>query len=181
MLKIADHKVKATAINVTAAGGNIELKIGGGSFDIGACVTLAPADTWNKTITYTSNDETVATVSATGVVTPAGLGATTVSVKTTDGSNLSRDCNVVVRDLVIRKVDHERADWTVATETATGYGYVPDGTTGLPQHLFDDDAATFLSLVKLGKAYGQVPSQPADFMPSFTVDMKSRKTFDFIL
>jgi hypothetical protein len=180
VVNITDHKVKATAINVTAAGANVELKVGGTPFDLGACVTLSPADTWDKSVTYTSNDESVATVTAAGIITPAGVGKTTVSVKTADGSNLSRDCNVDVLDLVIRKVDHDRSDWTVTTETATGYGHVPDGTTGLPKDMFDDDARTFLSLVKPGKSYGSVPAQAADFMPSFTVDMKSQKKFDFI-
>jgi hypothetical protein len=178
---ISDHMVKATDINVTAAGSNFELKINGNSFDLGACVSLSPEDTWNKTVTYTSNDESIATVTAAGIVNPVNIGATTITIRTTDGSNLSKDVNVVVRDLVIRKIDINRADWTVTTQTATGYEFVPDGTTGLPQHLLDENPATFLSLVKPGKSYSPIPSQPADFIPSFTVDMKAQKTFDYLI
>ena len=43
--------------------------------------------------------------------------------------------------------------WTVTTQTADDYGYVPDGETGLPEHLFDGDAGTFLALVKPGKSF----------------------------
>ncbi|MDR0506654.1 MAG: M60 family metallopeptidase [Dysgonamonadaceae bacterium] len=78
------------------------------------------------------------------------------------------------------ETDIDRTNWAVTTQTATNYGYVVDGTTGLPEHMFDDNAATFLSLVKPGKNYGAVPKQPSDFIPSFTVDMQSAQTFDYI-
>jgi hypothetical protein len=76
--------------------------------------------------------------------------------------------------------DLDRANWTVTTLTGTGYTHVPDGTTGLPEHILDDNTATFLSLVKPGKSYSPISSQPAGFMPSFTVDMQIAQTFDYI-
>jgi len=178
---ITDHRVKATAINVAAAGSNIVLKVGGASFDLSAYVTLSPEDTWDKTVTYKSNNEAIALVTATGTVSPVGVGSTTITITTADGSNISRDCNVTVQDLVQRWEDLNRANWTVTTQTGTGYEYVPDGSTGLPQHLLDNDATTFLSLVKPGKSYSPVPAQPADFLPSFTVDMNSQQQFNYIL
>ena len=94
---ITDHRVKATAINVTAAGSNITLKAGGATFDLAACVTLTPADTWDKTVTYKSNNEAIVTVSANGIITPVSVGSTTITIRTADGSNIARDVNVTVQ------------------------------------------------------------------------------------
>jgi len=191
---IIDHMVKATAINVTAAGSNISLKKGGASFDLGACVTLTPADTWNKTVTYKSNNEAIVAVSASGIVNPVGVGSTTITITTADGSNISRNVNVTVQDVVQKFSDLDRTSWTVTTQTGTGYPYVPDGwlaaesrfTTGMPEHLFDGNAGTYLSLCKPGKGYDPgngatpIPTQPGDFLPSFTIDMKSQQTFNYM-
>lgn len=194
VVNIADHMIKATAINATDAGRDIKLKIGGNTFDLAACVTLSPADTWNKAVTYTSNDESIATVNTAGVVTPVNVGSTTITIKTTDGSNISMDCNVTVQDLVIRKVDLERNLWTASVTTGTGYDYARDGwssslnefTTGKPQDMFDESGGTYLGLVKPGKGFSPgngatpIPVQPSDFLPYFIVDMKTTQGFDFI-
>ena len=198
---VIDHQVKATAINVTAAGSNIALKVGGTSFDLGACVTLSPADTWDKTVTYQSNNVAVATVSADGIVTPAGVGNTTITIATVDGSNLTRDVNVTVQDVVEKWDDFNRSAWTIDVTTATGYRFAADAITGsadagwnytqgMPELLFDDNMATYFMIAKPGQSYPynregfpleNIPDQDPDFMPSFTVDMKEAKTFNYIL
>ena len=180
-VEITDHMIKATAINVTAEGNNMILKLDGASFDLAAQVTLAPDDTWDKTVTYQSNDEDVATVTEDGIVSPVGVGNTTITIRTADGSNLSRNCNVTVQDRVQRWEDFDRTNWTITTQTATGYEYAVDGTTGLPEHMFDNNPATYLSLVKPGKSFNPIPAQSADFLPSFTVDMRSEQEFNYIL
>ncbi|MFV0537144.1 MAG: Ig-like domain-containing protein [Dysgonomonas sp.] len=186
VVNISDHMVKATAINVTAEGSNILFKKGGAAFDLGACVTLAPADTWNRAVTYTSNDQSIATVSASGIVTPVNIGNTTITIKTSDGSNLSKDCNVTVQDLVIREVDLDCTNWTVATQTHNSYGYMWDGgtqaapVTGLPEHLFDGQIGSYLSLVKPGGSLNGVNPPVDSTPPSFIVDMKSTQEFGYI-
>ncbi|GHV15898.1 hypothetical protein FACS1894169_08600 [Bacteroidia bacterium] len=186
VVNIIDHMVKATAINVTAEGSNILFKKGGAAFDLGACVTLAPADTWSKEVTYTSNDQSVATVSASGIVTPVNVGNTTITIKTTDGSNLSKDCNVTVQDLVIRYVDLDRTNWTATTQTHNGYGYMWDGgtqaapITGLPEHLFDGQSGSYLSLVKPGGTLNGIAPPAESTPPSFIVDMKTAQEFEYI-
>ena len=55
--------------------------------------------------------------------------------------------------------DIDRANWTVTTQTGTGYSHVPDGwlaaeskfTTGSVNDLLDGNAGTYLSLIKPGK------------------------------
>jgi len=91
-------------------------------------------------------------------------------------------------------VDLDRTNWTVTTQTDTGYGYVLDGwsaslgafTTGMPEQMFDGDAGTYLSLVKPGKSYDSgngstpVPTQASGFYASFTIDLQSPQTFDYM-
>lgn len=194
IVNILDHLVKAAGINVTTAGSNMTLKIGGTPFNLGACVTLTPTDTWNTAVTYKSQDETIASVTADGIVSPVGVGSTVITITTADGSNISRDCNVTVQDIVQKWDEISHANWTVATQTGTGYDYVRDGwsatlsafTTGQPTDMFDDNTGTYLSLCKAGKGYDPgngatpIPVQPSDFLPSFTVDMKSQQTFNYI-
>ncbi|MBN2880095.1 MAG: Ig-like domain-containing protein [Clostridia bacterium] len=57
--------------------------------DIGRSLQLlpqiTPANATNKTVTYTTSDETVATVDSTGLVTAVSLGTATITVTTEDG------------------------------------------------------------------------------------------------
>ena len=57
--------------------------------------TVTPADATDKSVSYSSSDEAVATVSATGLVTGAGAGNATITVTTTDGS-FTATCAVTV-------------------------------------------------------------------------------------
>lgn len=57
--------------------------------------TITPADATEKTLTWTSSDESVATVSANGLVTPVSKGSAEITVKTIDGG-YSASCAVVV-------------------------------------------------------------------------------------
>ncbi|WP_026495776.1 Ig-like domain-containing protein [Butyrivibrio sp. WCD3002] len=50
-------------------------------------IPVAPANASNKTCTYESANEAIATVDANGLVTAIAEGETTVTVKSTDGSN----------------------------------------------------------------------------------------------
>ena len=57
--------------------------------------TVTPSTTTNKTVTWKSSDETIATVSN-GVVTAHKVGTADITATTTDGSNLSATCKVTV-------------------------------------------------------------------------------------
>lgn len=48
--------------------------------------TVAPANATNKAVTFASSDPLIATVSASGVVTPVAPGSATITVTTVDGS-----------------------------------------------------------------------------------------------
>ena len=60
--------------------------------------TVLPDSTTDKTVLWTSDNEEVATVDSTGCVTAIASGTATITALTTDGSNLSASCTVVVYD-----------------------------------------------------------------------------------
>jgi uncharacterized protein YjdB len=57
---------------------------------------IAPDAADNKTLQWTSNDSSVATVDETGKISAIAEGTATITVRTTDGSNISQTCLVHV-------------------------------------------------------------------------------------
>ena len=72
------------------------------NIDIGSTTqliaTVLPDSTTNKTILWTIDNQEVATVDSTGFVSAIAPGTATITASTTDGSNLSASCTVVVND-----------------------------------------------------------------------------------
>jgi len=62
--------------------------------------TVSPELADNKTLEWTSSNETVATVDQNGLVTAVAQGSAVITVKSTDGSEISATCNITVRKLV---------------------------------------------------------------------------------
>ena len=58
--------------------------------------TILPSNATNKSVTWTSSNESVATVSSNGLVTAYGEGNTTITCKANDGSGVSATCTVTV-------------------------------------------------------------------------------------
>jgi uncharacterized protein YjdB len=59
-------------------------------------VVVYPDSADNKTLQWTSSDNSVATVDETGMVSAVSQGSATITVQTTDGSNISQTCLVHV-------------------------------------------------------------------------------------
>jgi len=72
--------------------------INGGTYQIEAIIS--PSNATNKTLRYTSNNTSVATVSSSGLITGISGGETTVTVTTQDGSNISKVIDVIVRQQI---------------------------------------------------------------------------------
>jgi uncharacterized protein YjdB len=97
--------------------------------------TLDPLDATDPTVTWTSNNEAIATVNEEGFVTAVALGQTTVTVTTNDGSlTASTTINVIEPDPC--RFRYDRTDWT-ATYTSGGDGAY--GRPNSPTCLFDDN------------------------------------------
>ncbi len=99
-------------------------------------LVVLPADATNPAVTYTSNDETIATVEN-GVVTGVAVGTTTITIAATDGSGVTATINVTVNGIDVTGITAENV--TVVTgETATiSYTVAPSDAT--------DQSVTFTS------------------------------------
>ena len=67
-------------------------------------VSFTPATTTDKSITWSSSDTNVVTVSETGLIKAVALGESVITAKTNDGSNLSVTCNVKVIPTLVKSV-----------------------------------------------------------------------------
>ena len=85
--------VPVTSISVSETEANIEA---GKTLEL--TVTIAPDDARNKTVTWSSSDKTVATVSQEGTVTAVKAGEATITATTNDGTGLTASCIVKVNE-----------------------------------------------------------------------------------
>ena len=81
--------------------------------------SITPTNATNKGVSWSSNDNIVATVSSSGLVTAKSAGNTTITVKANDGSNRSATCRVTVESASVPIED---------TLKAGDYVYYVDGT-----------------------------------------------------
>jgi len=96
--------------------------------------TVAPSDASNKNVTWSSDDETVATVSD-GTVTAVGEGEATITATAADGSGKTATCDVIVNpalnpdDITYTAV---QVDGVSNTTTSTGIKFTfSESVTGL--------------------------------------------------
>ena len=68
--------------------------------------TVLPDNADDKTLVWSSSDESVATVDNNGLVTAIAPGAATITAMTTDGSELSASCSLVVNDYLSQFDDY---------------------------------------------------------------------------
>ena len=91
--------------------------------------TVLPADATNPAVTFSSADETVATVNDNGDVTGVAAGTTTITIAATDGSGVTGTLTVTVTNIDVEEITAE--DITMITgETATiSYTVLPANAT----------------------------------------------------
>lgn len=90
---VSDKEVKVTGITLAA----LAIYVGESK---AITATVKPDDATNKALTWTSSDETVATVDATGKVTGKKIGTATITATAQDGSGVSGSCTVTVLSAV---------------------------------------------------------------------------------
>ena len=86
---VSDREIKVTEITLAA----LAIYVGESK---AITATVKPDDATNKELTWTSSDETVATVDATGKVTGKKIGTATITATARDGSGVSGSCTVTV-------------------------------------------------------------------------------------
>ena len=87
----AAQEIAATSLSIATTKASINV----GDTDT-VKATFAPADVTNKRLVYTSSDESVATVDASGKITAVKAGKATITATTTDGSKKSATVEVTV-------------------------------------------------------------------------------------
>ncbi|MDR2810839.1 MAG: Ig-like domain-containing protein [Tannerellaceae bacterium] len=151
-----DKENEPTAVKVTG----VSLDKTSAELETGATLTLTaavtPANANDKTVSWTSSADAVATVNASGLVTALSAGTATITVKTTDGA-LTATCALTVKEaaapakavtlegeitanLTLRAID---------THTLKGFVYVTDGVTLTiePGTIIKGDKTTMGSLI----------------------------------
>lgn len=106
---------KSASCSVTVGSGDIavtkisldksalKLTVGGSTATLKA--TVAPSDATDKTICFTSSDDSVATVDCSGTVTPVAAGSAVITAASVDGT-VSASCSVTVTEKIVDKNDY---------------------------------------------------------------------------
>ena len=90
-IKVTAATVKVTGINLNKS--QMELPINGSEQ---LTATVSPSNATNKSVSWSSSNTGVASVSSTGLVNGISAGTTTITCKATDGSGVSATCKVTV-------------------------------------------------------------------------------------
>jgi hypothetical protein len=167
-----------TKVNLLAGLDGAEISKGE-VIDLNLCTSVEPANVReeNKKLTFELLEGTgVLELDETGVIRAVGVGTARLKAKAKEqnGRQVFTEFTITVKEGL---TDLTRLLWTVTT--SLDYGYAPDGTTGLPQDMFDNNGATYFAVAKPGKTYNDC-STPADHIPYFIVDMKSVQKFNYI-
>lgn len=132
-------KVKlVSSITIQSAGQNPEIEPGK-TFELSKFVTVNPTDATDNTVSYSSEDETIATVTANGVITAVGeIGqSTNIMITANDRTKKTASCLVTIiaePPLYVEKL------MTVDMLSSN----LPDAETASElKHLLDDNNATF--------------------------------------
>ena len=73
--------------------------------------TIEPDNASNQSVTWSSDNDTMASVSNTGLITAKTAGTATITVKANDGSNISATCSITVKKLATNVNELVAGDW----------------------------------------------------------------------
>lgn len=98
---------------------------------------VSPSSATHKRLNYISSDESIATVTANGIVTGIAPGSCKVTVKATDGSNAEEYCDIVVNKLATglkTNVSNNQIYLVEGQETKVEYSVLPDDASDKSIH-----------------------------------------------
>lgn len=135
-VRVISNIVLVTSITIQSAGQDVEVE-NGMTFDLAQYVTLNPSTVTDKSVVYSSEDETVATVDQNGLITVVGeIGQTTnVVVTANDRGKQSAICKVKVAAESPLYVGLPASGWTLSSNLGTKEGAF--------ENLLDDKNTTF--------------------------------------
>ena len=136
-VRVISNVVIVSSITIQSAGQSVEVE-NGKTFNLAQYVAINPSNATDKSVTYSSQDETVATVDPNGVITVIGeVGqATTITVTANDRGKMSATCRVKVAAEAPIYVGFPFSDnWKYSSNIGTKEGDM--------KNLFDDKNSTF--------------------------------------
>ena len=153
-----------------------------GTVALNEVIVAEPANASYHEFLYTIPEEHQEGISIdeNGVLTAKQPGTYTFTVTSPDEEAFSKEATITVGNY------YDRSAWTVETSMTYLYegeeiNYVPDGTTGMPEDMFDGNSnSTFFCLVKPGQTNNNCTT-PADAVLSFTVNMGTQIDFNGFL
>jgi len=99
---------------------------------------IAPKDAFDRSLSWASSDESVATVDDTGLVTSVNYGTATITARANDGSLKSASCTVRVEKLCIHSIDFKNKSETLAADANGTLGKKLQLSASVsPQNAFD--------------------------------------------
>ena len=116
--------------------------------------TVLPANTSDKTVTWSSSDESIANVDANGKVTAVSQGIATITATTNDGSNLSASCSVNVTQVSASAIQLDKTE----VEMSKGQSIKLNATVlpaGAPQRVTWSSSDPTVARVVGGNVYAQ--------------------------
>ncbi|RGN40299.1 Ig-like domain-containing protein [Bacteroides oleiciplenus] len=136
-VRVVSNIVLVSSITIQSGGQTAEVE-SGKTFDLSQYVTVNPANATDKSVTYTTEDETVATVDQNGLITVVGeVGQTTnIVITANDRGKQSATCRVKVAAEAPLYVGFPFSDnWGYSSNLGTKEGDM--------KNLFDDKNSTF--------------------------------------
>jgi uncharacterized protein YjdB len=107
-------------------------------------VAYNPADTTQQGVAWSSNNSSVATVDATGLVTAVAKGSATITATSTVNTSISENCVVTVQEILLTEISFTSSSMNLAGTGTTGSFtviYTPADTTERGIIWKSDDAA----------------------------------------
>ncbi|MFT4221803.1 Ig-like domain-containing protein [Dysgonomonas sp.] len=173
VVRVTDEYFKVTSIEIDSKYKDYTMALGE-ILDLSPYITVKPDNASNPSLTFSTSDEEIVTVSEDGVIEAKKLGTATIKIVPTDGSPVSVECKISVKEVVYTHLD--RANWVI---TPSHKLPADAAISNAPESLIDDKTTTCLSMVKPGKSYDGIKVE-ADEEVFFVVDMKAESTFDYL-
>lgn len=173
VVKVNQHIFKVEEVVIPKEYKELYTEVGN-TINLSEVITVLPEKTNNPLLKYESSDMNIAIVNQEGMVEVLQEGDVTISIKSTDGSNITNTLTIKVRKAEFEYM--ERTNWSV---TASHPYFKDNAVGGSPDLILDGDTKTCMALVKPGKSLGGV-TVGADDEVSFTIDLSETKAFNAI-
>ena len=132
----AEIAVKTTLVNAFYAVESITLDKTEGILNVGNTVTItatvAPEEATNPAVTWSSSDESVATVDETGKVTAVAVGNATITATSEDESSVSADYELTVQQKKAATTTKSNYSGSTSAGTSTAPSYTAPAQTVTP-------------------------------------------------